>query len=61
MFETMQGFLAFFIPTLALIILGIIFEEKLIWLEDTIWRFIKAVVIGVRMTIRERKGVYGEM
>ena len=61
MFETMQGFLAFFIPTLAMIIIGIIFEEKLIALENTIWRFIKAVVIGARMTIRERKGVYGEM
>lgn len=55
MFETMQSFLAFFIPTLALIIIGIIFEEKLIWLEDTIWLFIKAVVIGAKMTIRERR------
>ena len=55
MFETMQGFLAFFIPTLALIILGIIFEEKLIRLENTIWRFIKAVVIGAKMTIQERR------
>ena len=61
MFETMSSFLWFFIPTLILIILGIIFEEKLIRLENTIWRFIKAVVIGARMTIRERKGVYGEM
>lgn len=57
MFETMQSFLAFFIPTLALIIIGIIFEEKLIWLEDTIWYFAKAVVIGARMTIRERRKI----
>lgn len=55
MFETMQSFLAFFIPTLALIIFGIIFEEKLIRLEDTIWRFIKAVVIGAKMTIQGRR------
>ncbi len=57
MFETMQGFLAFFIPTLALIIIGIIFEEKLIWLEDTIWLFIKAVVIGAKRTIRGRRKI----
>lgn len=55
MFETMQGFLAFFIPTIALIIIGIIFEEKLIWLEDTIWLFIKAVVIGARITSQGRR------
>ena len=61
MFETMSSFLWFFFIDFGLIILGIIFEEKLIWLEDTIWRFIKTVVIGARMTIRERKGVYGEM
>lgn len=61
MFETMSSFLWFFFIGFGLIILGIIFEEKLIWLEDTIWRFIKTVVIGARMTIRERKGVYGEM
>ncbi len=36
MFETMQSFLSFFFPTLALIILGILFEEKLIALEDRI-------------------------
>ena len=57
MFETMSSFLWFFIPTLILIILGIIFEEKLIWLEDKIWRFIKAVVTGARMTIRERRKI----
>ena len=34
MFETMQGFLAVFIPCVILIILGIIFEEKLIAWED---------------------------
>ncbi len=61
MFETMSSFLWFFFIGFGLIVLGIIFEKKLIWLEDTIWRFIKAVVIGAKMTIRERKGVYGEM
>ena len=34
MFETMQSFLAVFIPCVILIILGIIFEEKLIVWED---------------------------
>lgn len=34
MFETMRSFLAFFIPCVILIILGIIFEEKLIAWED---------------------------
>lgn len=57
MFETMQSFLAFFIPTIVLIIIGIIFEEKIIWLEDTIWSFIKAVVIGARMTIQGRRKI----
>lgn len=55
MFETMSNFLWFFFIGFGLIILGIIFEEKLIRLEDTIWRFIKAVVIGVRMTIQGRR------
>lgn len=55
MFENMSSFLWFFIPTFLLIILGIIFEEKLIRLEDTIWRFIKAVVIGAKMTIQGRR------
>ena len=44
MFETMQGFLAFFIPTLALIILGIIFEEKLIAFENKLFRAIRKVL-----------------
>ena len=61
MFETMSSFLWFFFIGFGLIILGILFEEKLIALENTIWRFIKAVVIGVRMTIRERKVFCGEM
>ena len=34
MFETMRSFLAFFIPCVILIILGILFEEKLIAWED---------------------------
>lgn len=55
MFATMSSFLWFFFIGFGLIILGIIFEEKLIWLEDTIWRFIKAVVIGARMTIQGRR------
>ena len=37
MFETMQSFLAFFFPTLALIILGILFEEKLIAFEQKLF------------------------
>jgi len=46
MFETVQGFLAFFIPTLALIILGIIFEEKLIRFERALW-------VWILMTVRD--------
>ena len=34
MFETMGSFLAFFIPAFLLIILGILFEEKLIAWEN---------------------------
>lgn len=37
MFETMGQFCAFFFPTLALIILGIIFEEKLIRFERKVF------------------------
>ena len=37
MFETMQSFLAFFFPTLALILLGIVFEEKLISFEQKLF------------------------
>lgn len=58
MFETMSNFLWFFIPTLILILAGIIFEEKLIRLENTIWRFVKAVVAGVKMTVKERSNVH---
>ena len=36
MFETMHSFLLFFIPTLALIICGIIFEERLVDFEQKI-------------------------
>lgn len=53
MFETMQSFLAFFIPTIALIIIGIIFEEKLI-------RFEQAVKTGVRQTIQEWRAAKNE-
>ena len=42
MFETMQGFLCFFIPMCVAIILGIIFEEKLIAFEQRLFaRFSK--------------------
>lgn len=41
MFETMGSFLAFFIPSFLLIILGVIFEEKLIAFEDRIYYKIK--------------------
>lgn len=58
MFETMSSFLWFFIPTLILILTGIIFEEKLIRLENTIWRFVKAVVAGVKMTVKERSNAH---
>lgn len=58
MFETMSSFLWFFIPTLVLILTGIIFEEKLIRRENTIWRFAKAVVAGVKMTIKERSDAH---
>ena len=67
MFETMQGFLAFFIPVFALIILGIIFEEKLVRFERALW-------VGILMTVRDwaedklarqriedRRRVYGKM
>jgi hypothetical protein len=36
MFETMQSFLAFFFPTLALIIIGLLFVEKLIAFEQRV-------------------------
>ncbi|MBQ6093428.1 MAG: hypothetical protein IJL00_07135 [Clostridia bacterium] len=36
MFETMHAFYAFFFPTLALIILGIVFEEKLVAFEQRV-------------------------
>ena len=37
MFETMQSFLTFFFPALALIVLGILFEEKLIAFENKLF------------------------
>lgn len=52
MFETMQSFLAFFIPTLALILLGIVFEEKLIVLEN-------GIAAGVKQTIRDWRAEHG--
>lgn len=67
MFETMQGFLAFFIPTLALIILGIIFEEKLIRFERALWFGILMTVRDwaedklARQRVEDRRRVYGEM
>ena len=41
MFETMSGFMWFFIPTLVLILGGIAYEEKLIALEDKVFKKIK--------------------
>lgn len=51
MFETMQSFLAFFFPTLALIILGILFEEKLIAFEKWV---MKSILESIRSK-RNRK------
>lgn len=51
MFETMGQFYAFFIPTLILIILGIIFEKKLIRVEQ-------ALAKAVRQTVKERKKLH---
>ena len=36
MFTSMSAFLAFFIPSVILILLGIVFEEKLIRIEQAI-------------------------
>ena len=55
MFETMKSFFAFFFPTLAAILIGIIFEEKLIRLEETIKRFAIALWVGTKQTIRDRR------
>lgn len=44
MFETMGQFYAFFFPTLALIILGILFEEKLIAFERRVFRAVVGAV-----------------
>lgn len=44
MFETMTSFLAFFIPTVILISLGIIFEDKLIAVEEWIRERIREVL-----------------
>ena len=41
MFETISGFLWFFIPTLALICVGIVFEDKLVRFENAICRAVK--------------------
>lgn len=60
MFETFSSFLWAFFIGFGLIILGIIFEEKLIAFEDKIFRFAKAVVIGVKMTISERRHAHGQ-
>lgn len=58
MFETMSSFLWFFVPTLILILTGIIFEEKLIAFESKVFRFAKAVVAGVKMTVKERSNAH---
>ena len=46
MFETMQSFYHFFFPVLALIILGILFEEKLVRLEDKLCAGVKKLLRG---------------
>lgn len=48
MFETMGQFYAFFFPTLALIILGIVFEEKLVAFERWILRKIGGIFHGAK-------------
>lgn len=48
MFETMQSFLMFFFPVLALILIGIAFEERLIALEDRVFAWVKRVFTGGR-------------
>lgn len=58
MFETMQSFLAFFIPTLALIILGIIFEEKLVQIENAVGRVIVRII---RAAYKEGRKAYAKM
>ena len=55
MFETMQSFLAFFFPTLALIILGILFEEKLIAFEQKLF----AKLFGKRASGKKQAAVSG--
>ena len=49
MFETMTGFLWFFFIGMALIVGGILFEEKLValecWICRTVWRLVQK---GVR-------------
>ena len=54
MFETMQSFLAFFFPTLALIILGILFEEKLIAFEQKLF----AALFGKRGTAKPQPAAH---
>ena len=48
MFETMSGFLWFFIPTLIAILIGIVIEQKLIRFENRIARVCRAVVKTIK-------------
>ncbi len=41
MFETLSGYFAFVIPATALLILGVIFEDKLVDFEDFVFSIIK--------------------
>lgn len=55
MFESMSGFLWFFFVSLALIVLGILFEERLIQFEDFLFTVGRAFLRAIRQTWREYK------
>lgn len=58
MFETMGQFCAFFIPTLVLIILGIIFEEKLVRFERKVF---SALILIFRKEINNAQILFKKM
>lgn len=55
MFETMRSFLTFFFPTLAAILLGIIFEDELIAFERAVGKYIKKRIYKFIHPQRNRK------
>lgn len=55
MFESMTSFLVFFFASLALIVLGILFEEKLIQFEDFLFTVGRAFFYAIRQTWRDYK------